>query len=141
MYIELIYELNEVIKNNKSRKNINRVFFKYFTRNNYENLIGLVENWTSYKKFRHGRLKIINDCLKSRIESESGKFSSTLIIPMLIAQIDGIQREFLYKNNFEPTYESKVKCKGETKSITKQMLGNVYTHQMMNIHLLLTILF
>ena len=119
MPIDIVFELINVSKTEKSRTNINKVFFNYFTENKYENLKELVDNWNASQNYRPGRLKIINDCLKSITKSDKRKLPSNLIVPTLVAQIDGIQREFLYKNDFEPTYGSKVRFKGEEKSVTQ----------------------
>lgn len=101
MPMPFISELMNLSKMDKPRSKINKLFFDYFTYNNFENLKELVEKWESGGKFRPGRLKIIKDCSSSIINSKNGKIPSTLIVPTLIAQIDGIQREILLKNNFK----------------------------------------
>jgi hypothetical protein len=80
-----------------------------------ENLVG---KWESCGKFRPGRIKIIKDCLNAIQNGEKGKIPSTLIVPVLIAQIDGIQREFLIKNNFKPEW-TKFKFNGKGKKMNQ----------------------
>lgn len=104
MPIDFLLELVNISETNgprERRKKINKHFFNYFADNDYENLKGLVEKWESSKKFKPGRLKIIKDCLNVIIISKNGKIPSTLIVPTLIAQIEGMQTEFLLKNDFK----------------------------------------
>ncbi len=101
MPLAFIIDIVELSKMENPRKMINQHFFGYFAYNNFQSLRELVEKWESSRKFRPGRLKIIKDCLNTMINAENGKIPSTLIVPTLIAQIDGIQSEFLLNNNFK----------------------------------------
>lgn len=101
---DFIHDIFDVLTEDNKRKKLNDHFFKYFAYNDFENLIDLVDGWNSSGKLRFGRLKVINDCLNAIVNSKNGKIPSTMVVPTLIAQIDGIQREFLLKNNFEPVW-------------------------------------
>lgn len=101
MSIEFILKIITYSYMPDARKMINQHFFSYFADNDYENLIDLIEYWEICEKFRPGRLKIINDCLNAITNAKDGKIPSTLIVPTLIAQIDGIQQEFLIENDFK----------------------------------------
>lgn len=100
MPMSFVFELMDLSKTDKPRQKINQLFFDYFAYNNFENLKNLVNKWERGGKFRPGRLKIIRDCLNAIINSKNGKIPSTIIVPTLIAQIDGIQTKFLLKNDF-----------------------------------------
>ena len=108
-----------MISSPDKRNKLNEHFFNYFTGNNFKNLTDLVDKWNSSGKLRPGRLKVINDCTNSILKSENNKIPSTMIVPTLIAQIDGLQREFLIKNNFEPVW-IKYKYEGEGKTMNQQ---------------------
>jgi hypothetical protein len=114
MPMDFVSEILNLSNMNKPRTRINKHFFNYFAYNNFENLRGLVNDWDSSRKFRPGRLKVIKDCLNAIIHCENKKIPSTLVVPTLIAQIDGIQREFLLKNNFKIS-RTKFKFEGQGK--------------------------
>jgi len=99
MPMPFIFYLIDLSKTD-NRQDINQLFFNYFSNNGFEELKKLVNRWESTGKFRSGRLKIIKDCLNAIVYAKNGKIPSTLIVPTLIAQIDGIQTEFLLKKNF-----------------------------------------
>ena len=100
MPMPFVFGLLDLSKMDNPRQEINRLFFYFFSYNDYDELKRLVNRWELSGKFRPGRLKIIKDCLNAILTAKNGKIPSTLIIPTLIAQIDGIQTEFLLKNNF-----------------------------------------
>lgn len=79
------------------RKAINRLFIDYFSSNNFENLEKLVDGWETNEIFKP-RIKIFRDCV-SVMRNAKGKYNpSTIVLPTLIAQIDGIRREFMEQN-------------------------------------------
>lgn len=118
MPMNFIYEILGILTEDNKRIKLNEHFFNYFAYNDYENLINLVDKWDSSGKLRYGRMKVIKDCLNSIINSKNGRIPSTMIVPTLIAQIDGIQREFLLKNNFEPIWV-KYQYEGEGKKMNQ----------------------
>lgn len=101
MPMSFVYYLMDLSKEENPRKQMNQLFWEYYSYNEFENLRNLVERWQFSQKFRPGRIKIINDCLYIMLNSKNGKIPSNVIVPTLIAQIDGIQRELLIKNNFQ----------------------------------------
>jgi len=79
------------------RKTINRLFIDYFSSNNFENLEKLVDGWETNEIFKP-RMKIFRDCI-SVMRNAKGKYNpSTIVLPTLIAQIDGIRIEFMNRN-------------------------------------------
>jgi len=79
------------------RKAINRLFVDYFSSNNFENLEKLVDGWETKEIFKP-RIKIFRDCVFV-MRNAKGKYnSSTIVLPTLIAQIDGIRIEFMNRN-------------------------------------------
>jgi len=79
------------------RKAINRLFIDYFSLNNFRNLEKLVDGRQTNKIFKP-RMKIFRDCV-SVIKNAKRKYNpSTIILPTVIAQIDGIQREYMEQN-------------------------------------------
>lgn len=123
MPASFVLKLLQLSKMTYPRKRINQLFFDYFAYNDYENLRDLVEKWASSGKFRPGRLKIIKDCLNAVANAKKGKIPSTLIVPALIAQIDGIQREILLKNDFKPVW-TKFKLEGKGKAMNQNEAWN-----------------
>lgn len=81
---------------NKYHK-INKVFVNYFLENDCRNLEGFVRNWETNPIFK-GRMKIIRDCVNIIKNCPKEVNFSNLVVPTLIAQIDGIQQEFMKQN-------------------------------------------
>jgi len=90
-------------KRGNQRKNVNKLFVDYFCLNNFENLENLVEEWDNISIFKP-RIKIFNDCISILKNSKRKTNPSNLLLPTLIAQIDGIQAEFMELNglSFDP---------------------------------------
>ena len=95
------------------RKLMNKLFVDYYTTNNFSNLEILMKRWESNAIFKP-RMKILWDCIFFLRNSKRGTNPSNVVIPTLIAQIDGIQNEFMKQQGL--TYEKlKLKnAKGET---------------------------
>lgn len=91
------------------RHAINRLFIYHFTSNNCENLVQMVAGWTPNSLFK-GRMKIIRDCVSFLKNPVPGTNACNLILPVLIAQIDGIQTSFMKKKGF--VQKVKVTTKG-----------------------------
>lgn len=127
MPMPFIFYLFDLSKKDNPRQEINQLFFDYFSFNDYEQLKNLVNRWEFSRKFRPGRLKIIKDCLNAIITAKNGKIPSTLIVPTLIAQIDGIQTEFLLKNNFTILRRQFVHTETGQKMWQKDAWNDTYT--------------
>ena len=79
------------------RKAINRLFVDYFSSDNFKNLENLVDGWETNKIFKP-RMKVFKDCVFAMRNAKDKCNPSNFVIPTLIAQIDGIQREFMEQN-------------------------------------------
>ncbi|WP_407412258.1 hypothetical protein [Methanobrevibacter sp.] len=92
----IVYDLVSICESNSKSKwgAINHVFNDYFLGNDCENLDLFVDNWSSNPIF-DGRMKIIRDCVKIIKNCPKDVNFSNLVVPVLIAQIDGIQMEFM----------------------------------------------
>jgi len=80
-------------KKGNPRGKIDRIFINYYSDNNYENLDLLVKGLTR-NKLLLPRMKIITDCLMVLKQNNKQYNSSNVIIPALIAQIDGILTDY-----------------------------------------------
>lgn len=94
--IEKILRSDEIL--NKNNSEINAIYESFFCENKYAELEKMVEGWRNNKFFKK-RMPILIDCLfliKSfRKDRKNLNINpSRLIIPELIAQIDGITTEF-----------------------------------------------
>ena len=98
MPLTFIFEVVEIgRRKGNQRKTINRLFIDYFSSNNFENLEKLVDGWETNEIFK-SRMKIFRDCI-SVMRNAKGKYNpSTIVLPTLIAQIDGIRIEFMNRN-------------------------------------------
>lgn len=86
-------------ENTHKQKEINNLFYDYFLEDSCQNLVSLVENWESNPLFKR-RMKIFKDCVKVVQNTPSNVNFSNLIVPTLISQIDGIQRDFMKSRGF-----------------------------------------
>jgi len=96
--LSFIFEVVKIgRRKDNQRKAINRLFIDYFSSNNFENLEKLVDGWETNEIFKP-RMKIFRDCI-SVMRNAKGKYNpSTIVLPTLIAQIDGIRIEFMNRN-------------------------------------------
>lgn len=60
----------------------------------------MVDKWSNNPLFKR-RIKIIKDCVNIMKVSGNDINYSNLVVPTLIAQIDGIQNEFMKLNGFQ----------------------------------------
>ena len=95
----IAYDIIEVFNSSSNHKKskINKLFFDYFIDNECEKLESMVKKWYSNPLFE-GRTKIIKDCVNFIKNNDVGINHSNLVVPTLIAQIDGIQRKFMDVN-------------------------------------------
>ena len=99
MYTYIVKDIISACKKPSRNKyhEINKVFVNYFLENDCRNLDQFVRNWETNPIFK-GRMKIIRDCVNIIKNCPKGVNFSNLIVPTLIAQIDGIQQEFMKQN-------------------------------------------
>lgn len=81
-------------KKGNQRGAMNKSFIEYFSKNNFKNLKNLIEGWKNNNIFKP-RMKILRDCISTLKSVKRPSNPSNLVIPTLIAQIDGIQTEFM----------------------------------------------
>lgn len=77
-----------------TQEKIDNVIKFYFMEENYINLDKMINKWEN-NPFIKSRLKIIRDCVKILKTSEDKEIACNVIIPTLIAQIDGIQLSYM----------------------------------------------
>jgi len=79
------------------RRAMNRLFVDYYKANDWQELSQLVESWSANPIFRP-RMKILRDCLSTVKRSDRGLNPANVVLPTLIAQIDGIQTDIMRKH-------------------------------------------
>jgi hypothetical protein len=83
----------------KNNKEINAIYESFFCENDYSELERMIEGWQKNKYFKD-RMDIFTDCLfllknfRKNRKNFNMRNPSKIIIPNLIAQIDGITTEF-----------------------------------------------
>lgn len=84
------------------REKINVLFWDYYQIDNFKEIELMINEWKSNKLFRR-RIKILKDCLKVlQLSKEIGTSSSAnVIIPTLIAQIDGVWTDYVISKGFD----------------------------------------
>ena len=79
---------------------INALFWEYFSENNFENLSLLTEGWSSSPLFTRRRMKIIKDCVSALKDANRRSNPCNVVLPTLIAQIDGALTKFKNQKGF-----------------------------------------
>jgi len=100
--IPFIFSVVSVAKKpGNHRKEINQLFIEYFSQNNFQNLKMMVESWKNNPLFSP-RMKIIRDALAIFTQSANTRRNyCTVVLPPLLAQIDGIFSQILEKNGVD----------------------------------------
>lgn len=93
--INIIYNLMEIsLKTGRQDSAVNNLFIKYFSANNWQNLQSMVVGWNGL--IGRDRMKILMDCVYILQNINDKKINQTnVILPTLIAQIDGILTDYL----------------------------------------------
>jgi len=81
-------------KKGRQDKAINKLFIDYFSQNDWKNLEAITKDWGKNPLFKK-RIKIGNDCVKTLKNSNSKTNSVNVVLPTLIAQIDGFLTDYL----------------------------------------------
>jgi hypothetical protein len=96
------FEIMNIEKSNESEeaKRIltDKLFVDYFSGNNYEFLTDIILNWGRNELFKP-RMEVLRDCLSVLIDAQEKYNPANVIIPTLIAQIDGVSIEFLFRTS------------------------------------------
>lgn len=91
-------ELNSDSILKKKNSEINTIYENFFSKNNYQEIENMINSWSN-NKFFGNRIEIFTDCLTIlrvfRINKKNIKINpARMILPLLIAQIDGITSEY-----------------------------------------------
>lgn len=115
-------------RGNKLRE-MNSLFWEYFSENDFENLRTMIESWTGNPLFKGKRIKIIRDCVSTLRQAKRNTNPANVIVPPLIAQIDGVLTKFRKQKGFTkdncPIHELRVWFEAEATSqdiLSEQML-------------------
>ncbi len=77
---------------------MNKLFVDYFSQNNWQNLEAIRKNWKKNPLFKK-RTKIIHDCIKMLKTADIKTNVANIVLPTLIAQIDGFLTDYLDSKN------------------------------------------
>lgn len=114
MPTSFIYKAVEIgEKKGNQRGAMNKLFVEYFSKNNFKNLKNLVEGWKNNNIFKP-RMKIFRDCISILKSAKRSSNPSNLVIPTLIAQIDGIRSEFMKQSGLH--YDTRKRRWGDKSS-------------------------
>jgi len=98
MPINIVFHIVSIGRKRGNRRGeINRLFVGYFIDNECKELEDIINGWNKNELFKP-RMKILRDCLNTLKNAKRGSNPSNVVLPVLIAQIDGIQQGFMEKN-------------------------------------------
>ncbi|MCG2790779.1 MAG: hypothetical protein L6305_03400 [Actinomycetia bacterium] len=102
MPINIVFNLMQLEKKKgRQDKAVNNLFIDYFSMNNWQSLEEMVNSWESCLIMRK-RLKILRDSVQTlKIVRNKNINSSHVILPTLIAQIDGVLSDYLRSKNIQ----------------------------------------
>lgn len=132
MSYDMIFDVLEICEDDVAHKKsrINNLFVDYFLDDDCRELTNLIKIWEGNSLFKR-RNKIFRDCVNV-IKNANPIFNySNLVVPVLITQIDGIQRDFMEKNNLKIEY-GKVKFLDDTKYLDGQVKWDEYFRNLTN---------
>lgn len=103
MPFDLMFDVIELdMRGGNQRGAINKLFVDYFSANDFEPLSALIETWKSNPLFEP-RMKIFRDCVAALKHADGRYNASNIVLPTLIAQIDGILTEYMQQKQI-PRY-------------------------------------
>lgn len=90
-----LFDVVEIEKKVGNQQNaINKLFVDHYSDNNFIELEKLIEGWEENEVFK-SRIKIFRDCVFALKSKRKNYNPSNLVIPTLIAQIEGIIKDFM----------------------------------------------
>ena len=94
IYSDLLEYLNNIKKSSNKEKEIDKLLLKLFSHKKWEMASDIVDNLHKNTKINPKRIVILKDCIKV-LKHNSRKTAANTILPVLIAQIDGIWVDIL----------------------------------------------
>lgn len=116
-------------------KAINNLFISYFEEDNWHNLDLMVKRWKTNPLLKK-RFKILSDCVETLKQTGYTRInSSAVILPTLIAQIDGALSDYMEINNisWKRYAERNIKVRQNKPRILTQKLDEQATDVFLNI--------
>jgi len=100
MPINLVFKIVKLAETKgRHDKQINSLFINYFSANNWHNLEQMVIKWRTSPLLKK-RMNILLDCIKALKKTKSRNINlPNIILPTLIAQIDGFLTDYLKSKN------------------------------------------
>jgi len=87
--------INYLVENRSELRNLESFIIKYYSENSWQKLDVIVEGWNDCSKISE-RLPILKDCFEAVRISDGSNFNvANVVIPTLVAQIEGIKEELL----------------------------------------------
>lgn len=139
-----VLEIDSAGKNKKKR--IDSLFINYFSSNNFQNLEQLVESWKTHSLFK-SRMRIFRACVLTLQRAKKRDNPSNVIIPALIAQIDGITNDIVdcygsqYDNKTQMWIDGKGNQSKNKDEAKKKLINSLNEYSPIGEYLLLEILF
>jgi hypothetical protein len=98
--IRLFHDIARIAeKKGNYKAEINQLLARYFFGDSCRELAGLIRDWEKNELFRP-RMKILRDCLTALRTNGNGYNPSNVVLPTLIAQIDGISQCYMEKQGY-----------------------------------------
>lgn len=98
----------------QTRAAVNRLFVDHFSKNNWTNLREMIDSWEG-KAIRKERLNIIRNCARVVSSPPKETNAASVVLPALVAQIDGQMSDYLKIRGIEYQNLFGIKGRGRKK--------------------------
>jgi len=99
--INIVFYVIQIEESKGEQEAVDNLFIKYFSANNWQKLDEMVDSWEN-SNISKERLKIIKDCLEIlKLDKSNSINEVNVILPTLIAQIDGALTDYLNSQNIQ----------------------------------------
>lgn len=101
--VSKLFKLHNNIKNEKPEKKsklLDKYLLECFSQNKWDYVVCIVNDLKNNKNIKVGRIHILEECVKV-LKKQSRKTSSTVLLPTLITQIEGVWTDILNCNSCE----------------------------------------
>ncbi len=114
----LVFDVVKIEREGGHRRGaINCLFVNHYCSDNYAGLVDLVKGWKENRLFQP-RLRILRDCVQTLRIAGNRYNASNVILPTLLAQIDGIASAYYVQQTGSPPPRNSHRLKQELKELT-----------------------
>lgn len=115
-------------KNGNKQREMNNLFWEYFSASNFKNLSAMVRSWSGNTLFK-GKIKILRDCVATLRQLKGRNNPANVVLPTLIPVIDYVLTRFRQRNGLaytthgSPNQREELRVWVETEATSQDVLS------------------